>query len=1020
MVRQYRRVGDVVTAAELSALAGVRVFVSGQARRDAEDPQVGALSVVHGEPELAIWDGTIWRRMDLATGSRFGARRTLRRVPPTPVRWSQPVGAVAAHTAAAAIISGDWPTVDGRLFARPTAVTDLPNVVGDPDGVADPPPQQVLDHLVYTAGSEDFVALANATFEALLVGGGGSGAGVALDGVVSVGGVPRAAHPRGGGGGGSGDVVLATIPVRAGDRVSVVVGVGGVPVEVAPVAGDYSVAAAPRAGAASTVAVNGVVVAVAAGGAGGRDAALTPAAQLFAGRNVGPGYAFGGGGGGGMVPAAGNESDAAPTSAVPAGWRRAQLGHRVAAGGGGGGNWAAGSVALAATSAQHAGGGGGLAANGQPLPGAAGRTEHPTDQPVAAGVGDGWAIPDWAAEDLMVCGGGGGGIAHASPTPPTTADYCAGSTSLSHGSGGGGGGCWYPAAITAAAGTPTFATPTAGQTGAVWLRHALPAHQLVATPTPAVDIPVAGVYNAAPLPPQVVTSAEGEVPIDFVLSLSWQFADRDPGDVQTGYEIRRRISAGVPHYFGVQSETGRWLTTPTIHSGAATSANIYPWQDGANAPYHFGVRTYDKLGAASPWVDAAVVNAVAQRHRPLRPGFRVSPFGDVLATRRLLLTWNFSDRDRGDTQSAYEIRRAIDGGAYQFRTVSGGWAAEQSAVTILPGDATRYFLPPPWGSPGQVVVFRVRVRDQLGLWSRTSAGTLLTATSKTITVAPPSGVGGLPATVELRVGAAPHTIPLVVTPATVSTSVRSGSSAVTASVGNVGSTRTLTLVPVHVGTGDVTVTASAAGYRTTTHTIAVSVLAASLPAVTISQYDAQFVLASGATYADAFTVSPPNATVVVTTSPSTIATAVVVAAGAVRRVTYRASSIRGGVATATIRVSAANRSPITRTVEIRVTPPAAEITVSGLRLTRTVPGGRTFFDDFTVTPATAGVAVESLNPSLVSTRVTTLDGFGMRRLFYTAHTVPGLDVQAPTGVVHVRIVSAGLRTLTRQVRVTIA
>ena len=630
--RNYSAVGQTISGAQLSALseAGVLVFDSAEALLASE-----AAALSSGEPLLPI--GTIaaliaeealviryyaadlaqvWRYLSPTATPELARRPGLLRTPPASLRWESPIGAITLEEAQAATATGNYPTATGRLFAR------------ESDYLID-------SHHVYEVLTEEsLTALADCEIALLAVGGGGSGAGMAFSAAVEIGGTAYPHTPIGGGGGGSGELIPIHVRLRRGDVLSIAPGAGGVPQDVT--GSTFLALAESQAGGDTFIYLNGVELARAGGGSGGRNVARTALADQLNGRAIAVGFGLGSGGGGGIIPATSPEYLTSRTGNPPTAWEPLNelppIAHRRRGGDGirlsSNGPWerAADSSGLAQWNLYAGSGGGGISPSGDYRHGEAGLESvansppRTSPQPITYGT-----RINWTGTSRIIAHGGGGGSAVGSPALDFGIATTRGASPSVIGSGSGGGGVWQTTAdsITGGAVSYSISYPVAAQAGGVYIRHARPGVRLARNPAYSTPPPAwlpRLLTNSAPLAPEITLTPPTNPNLAEPLEVRITPEDPDFGDPPTGWVLRRSINGAAYEYL---TQNGRSSSGSDVWVATETAATIRPinpdlgyltydyelrpgW---GTATQHadFEAKTIDQAGASSPWAVASVL-----------------------------------------------------------------------------------------------------------------------------------------------------------------------------------------------------------------------------------------------------------------------------------------------------------------------------------------------------------------------------------------------------------------------------
>jgi hypothetical protein len=129
----------------------------------------------------------------------------------------------------------------------------------------------------------------------------------------------------------------------------------------------------------------------------------------------------------------------------------------------------------------------------------------------------------------------------------------------------------------------------------------------------------------------------------------------------------------------------------SCQAGYTGSGISLVWTSGSGSPYDI---VYEKDSFNTAPTEATWVS-------PLN-----NSAADVAAT--LALDWDFNDPDAGDTQSAYALKRSVDGGAAEYYNAGAGtWGTETKNTSTTSGVT----LATAWATDGEVHVFDVKTYD---------------------------------------------------------------------------------------------------------------------------------------------------------------------------------------------------------------------------------------------------------------------------------------------------------------------
>lgn len=118
--------------------------------------------------------------------------------------------------------------------------------------------------------------------------------------------------------------------------------------------------------------------------------------------------------------------------------------------------------------------------------------------------------------------------------------------------------------------------------------------------------------NQAPSPPTLLSPSPSSVAdlATYGAVFSWRFVDPDPGDTQSAWQMRRKVSGGTYSYYTAASQT--WGATAVWNTGSAQSVSFGPgvWANGST--WQWSVNTQDATGLASGFAsDVTVVATTA-------------------------------------------------------------------------------------------------------------------------------------------------------------------------------------------------------------------------------------------------------------------------------------------------------------------------------------------------------------------------------------------------------------------------
>lgn len=156
------------------------------------------------------------------------------------------------------------------------------------------------------------------------------------------------------------------------------------------------------------------------------------------------------------------------------------------------------------------------------------------------------------------------------------------------------------------------------------------------------------VTNSAPSSPQLLSPAPSSV-ADIGTQgavFSWRFVDPDPGDIQGGWQMRRRVGSGAYSYY--TSATQTWGTTAVWNTGADQSVTFPAgvWTNGN--VWAWSVNTRDAAGLASGFASDVNVNATVS------PAVAVlSPLAIYALDSSPIVTWSYAS---ANPQRTYQIR----------------------------------------------------------------------------------------------------------------------------------------------------------------------------------------------------------------------------------------------------------------------------------------------------------------------------------------------------------------------------
>ena len=181
------------------------------------------------------------------------------------------------------------------------------------------------------------------------------------------------------------------------------------------------------------------------------------------------------------------------------------------------------------------------------------------------------------------------------------------------------------------------------------------------------------VTNTAPSVPRLLAPAPSSV-ADLGTqgaTFAWQFVDPDPGDLQGGWQMRRRIGAGAYSYYTAATQS--WGATAVWNTGADTQVSFAPgvWANGN--VWAWSVNTRDSAGLASGFASDASVTAT------LAPSAAVTgPLGIYALDSSPVIAWSYAS---ANPQRTYQIR-VIDLAVYN----AGGFDPATSTAAWDSGD----------------------------------------------------------------------------------------------------------------------------------------------------------------------------------------------------------------------------------------------------------------------------------------------------------------------------------------------
>jgi hypothetical protein len=129
-------------------------------------------------------------------------------------------------------------------------------------------------------------------------------------------------------------------------------------------------------------------------------------------------------------------------------------------------------------------------------------------------------------------------------------------------------------------------------------------------------------------------------------AFQWFFSDRDPGDVQSAYEFRRKPETGGSYEYW-NAGTATWQSTDVFNSTAASNVlfGAGKWTTGS---WLWSVRTKDAAGSTGAWAsDQLVVSS------PAPAATVTAPAGVQFENVRPVVTWSYTS---GQPQRTWQVR----------------------------------------------------------------------------------------------------------------------------------------------------------------------------------------------------------------------------------------------------------------------------------------------------------------------------------------------------------------------------
>ena len=156
------------------------------------------------------------------------------------------------------------------------------------------------------------------------------------------------------------------------------------------------------------------------------------------------------------------------------------------------------------------------------------------------------------------------------------------------------------------------------------------------------------VTNTAPATPALLSPAPSSVADLGTLGavFAWRFTDPDPGDLQGGWQMRRRVGAGAYSYYAAATQT--WGATAVWNTGAdeAVSFPAGAWANGN--VWSWSVNTRDAAGLPSGFAPDVSVTA-----SPAPTATVLSPLGIYALDSSPTITWSYLG---AAPQRTYQIR----------------------------------------------------------------------------------------------------------------------------------------------------------------------------------------------------------------------------------------------------------------------------------------------------------------------------------------------------------------------------